>query len=64
MRPSKLRLPLKHRNRHHIVFFDCRADRFRQRTAVSNTRRAAVADQVEFQLVEVLRPARPSTSNR
>jgi hypothetical protein len=53
MRPSKLRLPLKNRRDHEPAFAHFRGNVIRQRTAVADARRAAVADGVEANLIEI-----------
>src|SRR5579872_1073222 len=47
----------QYRNRDEAVVFDCRADVFFQRTAVADARRAAVADQLEAEFVEIFSQA-------
>ena len=54
MRPSKLRLPDSTDDDDQVVVADRRRDLVGQRTAVADAGRAAVADQVEAELVEVL----------
>ena len=52
MRPSKLRLPLEHRRRHEIALGHGIGHRLRQRAAVADAGRAAVADEIETELLK------------
>ena len=54
MRPSKLRLPLRIALATRLPVLHRSRDRLRDRTAIADTGRASVADQVEAQLLEVL----------
>ena len=53
MRPSKLRLPLEHRDDRQVLGVDDVGDLLRQRAGVADAGRAAVADEVEAELLEV-----------
>src|SRR6266571_2248861 len=49
----KVAIAAQNCHRDKIVFFDCRADGFRERAAVADAGGAPVADQVEFQFLEI-----------
>ena len=54
MRPSKLRLPDSTERDREVALVDRRGDLVRQRAGVADARRAAVADEVEAERLEVL----------
>ena len=56
--PFKITVAAEHRDGHHIVVFDRRADVFRQRPAVADARGAAVAHELKLKFVEILRQSR------
>ena len=55
--PLEIAIAAQHCHRNHIIFLDRRPNRFRQRSAVTNARRASIANQVKFQFVQILRKA-------
>ena len=62
MRPSKLRLPLSTETTARSSALTTSETSFGQRARVADARGAAVADEVEAELLEVRRPGRPSRS--